>query len=92
MTGLIVFVIALPMAVYVLAGFFLLIDLTDRFQALQKLTIRLLLLTLLIVITPAESRAWIGAAFATVIALHVVAQTLLRYAIASGRWPTQRIE
>jgi predicted tellurium resistance membrane protein TerC len=92
MISILVFVVSLPIAVYTLAGLFLLVDLMDRVRAVVQITLRLLLLTGFVLITPVSSRIWIAVAFALVAGLHAAAQLLLRYAIRSGRWPTQRID
>jgi hypothetical protein len=89
---LLVFLLSLPLAVYVLASFFGLVDLVDQFRAVVRITLRLLLLTAFVLITPPASRIWIAAAFLVVASLHAAAQLLLRYAIRSGRWMTQSID
>lgn len=92
MTAVLVFLVSLPLAVYTLAGFFLLIDLPDRFRATVSLTLRLVLLTGFILLTPDHARLWIGLGFLVVIALHITTALFLRHALTTGRWPAERIE
>lgn len=92
MIDLLIFLLSLPLAVYVLAGFFGLVDLVDQFRAVVRITLRLLILTAFVLITPAASRIWIVTAFLVVASLHAGAQLLLRHAIRSGRWMTQRVD
>jgi len=92
MISLLVFALSLPLAVYTYAGCFGLIDQPNRLRAVVQLTVRLIIVAALLVLTPAESRLWIGVGFLLVAMLHIGAQLIMRYAINSGRWMTDRIE
>lgn len=92
MISVLVFLFSLPLAVYTLAGLFLLIDLPDRFRATMLITVRLAALSVFIIVTPAHARLWIGAGFLLVIILHATTQLFIRHALTSGRWPAERIE
>jgi hypothetical protein len=90
--GTLVFLIALPLSVYLIAGVLSIIDGPNRSRALAAFTLRLAVCALLVVLTPAESRIFIGAAFMTVVVLHGLTSAAIRYAVRSGRWPTERID
>jgi len=90
--SVLVFLIALPLSVYLIAGVLSIIDGSNRSRALAGFTLRLSVCALLVVLTPAESRIWIGAAFLTVVVLHGLTTAGIRYAVRSGRWPTERID
>lgn len=92
MTGLLVFLVSLPLAVYTYAGGFALIDHGNRFQALLSLSFRLLLVATLLLVTPTGSRGWIAAGFLLVLVLHGSASMLLRHALNGDRWITGREE
>lgn len=92
MTAALVFLIALPLSVYLLAGVLAVVDGPNRSRALAGFTLRLGVFAALLALTPVESRAWIGVALLTVIALHTLTTVGVRYAIRSGRWPTQRVD
>ena len=92
MIGVLVFLLSLPRAVYTWSGLFLFIDQPSPVHALVRLSFRLALVALLVFVTPAESRIWIGIAFLLVALLHAGAQRLIRYAIRTDRWLTERIE
>ena len=92
MISLLAFLLSLPLAIYTYAGGFLVIDLPDKFRAVLLLALRLLLVAGFIYLFPADSRMWIGAGFITAALLQFGTGALLRYAINSGRWPTDRIE
>lgn len=90
-----IYIISLPLSVYLLAGCLQLIDQIDsehRSRLLMSLVWRLFLLAVLLMVTPAGLRIWIGAAALTVLALFLSAQYGFRRAIRSGRWITERIE
>jgi len=90
--SVLVFLISLPLAVYTLAGVYQVIDGANRIGALMQLAFRIVLVALLLELTPAGSRIWIGAAFLLVSALHLSAQLVLRWALTRGHWQTERIE
>ena len=92
MISLLALLLSLPLAVYTYAGVFLLIDLPDKFRAVVLLTLRLLLVALFVFLFPADARTWIGVGFVSAAILQFGTGALLRYAINSGRWPTDRIE
>jgi hypothetical protein len=91
-TGVLVFLLALPLSVYLIAGVLAIIDSPSRSRALAGFTLRLGIFALLVAITPAQNRLWIGAAFLTVLVLHAATTAGIRYAIRSGRWPTERVD
>jgi len=90
--GALVFVLALPLSVYLIAGALSLIDGPNRVHALVDFTLRLGFCALFVALTPVESRIWIGIAFLIVLVLHAATAAAARYAIRSGRWPTDRID
>lgn len=90
--GALVFLIALPLSVYLLAGMASIVDGPNRSRALAGFALRLLLLALLLLLTPVELRIWIGGALVTVVVLHALTTAVVRYAVRSGRWPTGRID
>lgn len=92
MTSVIVYLVALPLSVYLIAGALSIIDGPNRSLALAGFTLRLGICALLIALAPVQSRLWIAAAFLTVLVLHTVTTAGIRYAIRSGRWPTDRID
>ena len=92
MISVLAFLLSLPLAVYSFAGLFLLIDLPDKFRALVLLTVRLFAVALFVYLFPASSRIWIVLGFVVVAVLQFGTGALLRYAINSGRWPTDRIK
>ena len=92
MIGVLVFLLALPLSVYVLAGMLAILDGGSRATALIGLSLRLAVLCLLVVLTPADSRVWIGAAFLTVLILHTGTAVWLRRALRRGHWLTERVD
>jgi hypothetical protein len=56
------------------------------------LTFRLLLFALLALLLPAEARLWILFGALTALTLTFTVSFLGRYAVRSGRWPTERID
>ncbi len=95
MISVLVFLLAMPLTVYALAGCLQLIDQASaggRFSALLSLSFRLLLIALLALIAPAESRIWILFGALTALFLHLSVSFTGRYLMRSGRWPTDRIE
>ena len=87
-----VFLLALPLSVYLLAGAFMVIDAANRSAALLSFTLRLAICALLVAVLPADSRIWVGAAFLTVLLLHAATSVGARYALRSGRWPTEKVD
>ncbi len=92
MMGPLFFLVSLPMAVYLLAGVFGLIDLEDKVAALLRLSWRVLLAAGIVILAGHQHSFWVAAAFATVIVLHTAIYSIGRWLITSGRWITQRIE
>jgi hypothetical protein len=95
MISALVFLLSMPLTVYTLAGCLQLIDqvgASGRFNALLSLSFRLLLFALLALATPAGSRLWILIGALTALLLNLGFSFAGRYAIRSGRWPTDRIE
>ncbi len=95
MISTLVFLLTMPLTVYTTAGVLQVVDQVDaggRFSALLSLSFRLLLFALLALLTPPESRAVIAIS-ALVTLLLVFGLTFAgRYAVRSGRWPTDRTE
>ena len=89
---MIAFLIALPLSVYTLAGFFLLLDQNDPVRSLLRLTMRLLMVALLLALASNAERIWVGVAFLTVVTLHAVFQMVARRAVATDRWLTDPID
>lgn len=95
MISVLVFVLAMPLTVYTLAGCLQMIDQVDasgRFSALLSLSFRLLLFALLTLATPPGSRLWILFGALTSLILTLTLSFAGRYLVRSGRWPTERIE
>ena len=95
MIAVLVFLLAMPLTVYTLAGCLQVVDQVDvpgRFAALLSLSFRMLLFALLVLVTPAESRLWILFAALTTLLLYFGLSFAGRYLVRSGRWPTERIE
>ncbi len=92
MTGLALFLLSLPMAVYLFAGVFGLIDQEDKVAALLTLSWRVLLAAGIVTVAGHENSIWVAAAFILVMALHGAIYGVGRWAITTGRWITQRIE
>ncbi len=95
MTATLVFILSLPLTVYTWAGCLQIIDQVDqlsRFRALLSLALRVGLFALLVLLTPDTERIWIAVGALTVTVLTFGFQYLLRYAIRSGRWITERVE
>ena len=95
MISALVFIIAMPLTVYTLAGCLQVIDQVDasgRFNALLSLSFRLLLFALLALATPPGSRLWILFGALTSLFLYFALSFAARYVVRSGRWPTERIE
>jgi len=90
-----VFLVAMPLTVYTLAGCLQVIDQVDtsgRFNALLSLSFRLLLFALLVLATPSGSRLWILFGALSSLALTFTFSFASRYLVRSGRWPTDRVE
>lgn len=95
MISVLVFLLAMPLTVYALAGCLQVIDQvtsSGRFGALLSLSFRLLLIALLALATPAGSRIWILFGALAALLLNVGFSFITRYVIRSGRWPTDRVE
>lgn len=95
MIPVLVFLLAMPLTIYTLAGCLQVIDQVDaggRFAALLSLSFRLLLFALLAVATPPGSRMWILLAALSTLLLYLTLSFAGRHLVRSGRWPTDRIE
>jgi hypothetical protein len=92
MAALLVFILGLPLAVYTLAGFFTLLDFTDKARALLLITIRILLNVILLLVAGADTWPWLLSAYGIVSALHLLAFTGVRVAINSGRWISKNLD
>ncbi len=92
MMGLVLFLVSLPMAVWLIAGVFGLIDQEDKVAALLRLSWRVLLAASIVIVAGHENSFWVAAAFVLVIVLHTAIYGLGRWLITTGRWITQRIE
>ena len=89
------FLLAMPLTIYTLAGCLQVVDQADasgRFRALLSLTFRLLLFAGLALILPPGSRLWILFGALTALTLTFTVSFAGRYAVRSGRWPTDRID
>ena len=85
--GLLVFLLALPLSVYLLGTILAVLDGGDG--ALRRLASGFGLAALFVVLTPAEIRFWIGVAFLLVLGAHLATALTIRYVIRSGRWPAR---
>ena len=95
MISVLVFLITMPLTVYTFAGVLQVVDQVEaggRFSALLSLSFRLLLFAVLALLTPAESRDFIMISALTTLTLIISLTFAGRYAIRSGRWPTDRVE
>ena len=92
MAALLVFVLGLPLAVYTLAGFFTLLDFTDKARALLLITIRVLLNVLVLLIAGADTWPWLLSAYGIVAVLHLLTFAGVRVAINSGRWISKSLD
>ena len=95
MIATLVFIIAMPLTVYTLAGCLQVVDqvgAAGRFEALLSLSFRLLLFALLALATPPDARLWILYGALVALFLNLTLGYAARYVVRSGRWPTDRIE
>ena len=92
MAAIVVFVLGLPLAVYTFAGFFALVDFTDRARALLLITLRILMNVILLVLAGANTWPWLLSAYALVGLLHALAFIGVRVAIGSGRWISKNLD
>ena len=95
MISTLVFLLAMPLTVYALAGCLQVIDQVSaagRFSALLSLSFRIVLIALLALAAPAASQIWILFGALAALAFNISLSYLARYVIRSGRWPTDRIE
>ena len=92
MAAVLVFMIGLPLAVYTLAGFFTLLDFTDKARALLLITIRILLNVIMLLIAGAHTWSWLLTAYGIVIALHLLAFAGIRVGVNSGRWISKSLD
>lgn len=92
MAAALVLILGLPLAVYTLAGFFSLIDFTDKSRALLLITIRILLNVILLLIAGADTWPWLLSAYGIVGVLHLLTFTGVRVAINSGRWISKSLD
>jgi hypothetical protein len=90
--SLLVFLLGLPLAVYTLAGFFALIDFSDKSRALVILSARLLINLCLLLLFGAHHWPWLLTAYAVVVVLHLGCFFAVRRAVSSGRWVSERLD
>ena len=90
--NLLAFLLALPLSVYLIAGVLQVIDAPNTSRALARLSLRLGVCAGLVLLAPSTSLIWIAAAFLTVVVLHAATTFATRYAIRTGRWPTERVD
>ena len=79
-----IFVLSLPVAIWILAAVYSLIDDTDIAQAITKISLRFLAVLALVYLAGGNSAGAIGYAFATVIVLHLAYFWIIRWLIARG--------
>ena len=84
--------VSLPLAVYTLAGFYALIDFTDKAKALLHLTLRVAFNVLLLLVFGAANWPWLLTAYGIVITAHLGMFAFVRIAVLSGRWISRRID
>lgn len=89
---LVTLLIGLPLSVYTLAAVFALIDLDDKSRALLRLTSRILLNVLLLLLAGAGVWIWLLTAYLVVITLHAAVFVGIRQALSSGRWISDSID
>ena len=90
--NVLIYLLALPLAVTTIAAFFALVDFSDKAQALRLVLARLLITLAYSAAAGAEHYFHIGAAFATVAIMHLSAFGFGRLAIARGYWMGERID
>ncbi len=86
------FLLSLPLAVYILAGIFYVIDQDDKVAAVLSLGWRILLTVGLVMLAGYENRIGVAGAFAFVIVLHTLFSLGVRWLITSGRWISESID
>jgi hypothetical protein len=89
---LVTLLIGLPLSVYTLAAVFALIDLDDKSRALLRLTSRILLNVLLLLLAGPGVWIWLLTAYLVVITLHAAVFVGIRQALSSGRWISDSID
>ena len=87
-----VFLASLPVAIWVLAAIYSLIDDTDVARAITRISLRFLSVLALVYLAGSESRTAVGYAFATVIVLHLAYFWIVRWLIARGTLVTESVE
>ncbi len=92
MTTFAFFLLSLPLAVYILAGIFYLIDHDDKVAAVLSLSWRILLTVGLVTLAGHENRLGVVSAFALVIVLHTIFSLGTRWLITTGRWISESID
>ncbi len=90
--SVVVFLLALPLAVYVSAGLFAFVDLDDTARALQRASVRGLVTVLYLLLVGIEHLGSVMAAFALVALLHVARFTVLRWLIRRGTFIVDRLD
>ncbi len=87
-----IFLASLPVAIWVLAAVFSLIDDTDVARSIRRISWRSLSVLGLFFLAGTESRNAVGYAFATVITLHLGYFWIIRWLIARGTLITESVE
>ncbi len=87
-----IFLVSLPVAIWLLAAVYSLIDNTDVAPAISRISLRFLSVLLLVYLAGSEARSAVGYAFATVIVLHLGYFWIIRWLIARGTLVTESVE
>lgn len=87
-----IFLASLPVAIWVLAAFYSLIDNTDVARSITRISLRFLMVLALVYLAGSEARSAVGYAFATVIVLHLGYFWIIRWLIARGTLVTESME
>ena len=87
-----IYLASLPVAIWVLAAIYSLIDDTDVARSVTRISLRFLSVLALVYLAGSEALTAVGYAFATVIVLHLAYFWIIRWLIARGTLITQSVE
>ena len=87
-----IFLASLPVAIWVLAAIYSLIDDTDVARSTRRISWRFLSVLALVFLAGSEARNAVGYAFATVIVSHLGFFWIVRWLIARGTLITETVE
>lgn len=87
-----IFLAGLPVAIWVLAAVYSLIDDTDVARSITTISLRSLSVLFLVYLAGSEARSAVGYAFATVIVLHLGYFWIIRWLIARGILVTESVD